>query len=188
MKSYIYILSLFMIVGCGTTTLEPMKNYTLISYEQHISYTRYGSIQIMIPTFLKNQNSKKIYYTYSPLEQDSYTSSQWSENLSKMIASNFVVYLDSTGIFKNVISFDTTLDSDYRLETIVYDISHHITKDTSIAKLDIKLFFIKNSTNKIIKSKRFTYTANTQTTDAKGFVEALNGLFVKLYSDMKILF
>jgi len=185
MKRYIYTACSFLLLGCGTT-LEPMTTYNLAIDNANISkkHTKYSSIQVTIPKFLQSQNSRKIFYAYDNLHQDSYLNSQWSDALGRMLSSKMLIYLDNSKLFKDVTPYNSDIDTRYRLDSIVYDISQHIQGKESFAILDIKVMLIDNQTSKIVKSKHFRYKQKTNSVDAKGFVEAINQLLNKMCQDI----
>ena len=184
MKRYIFAIAVWLLVGCGMT-LEPMKHYALnvtAPSKHSIKYPK--TLQISMPRFLKRQNSTKIYYSYSLNETNTYLNSSWSNNLSKMLYATVYEYIDSLGIYKNVVGYDSSVYGDVSLDMTVYDISHHLQKHTSKAILDIKVSLIDNQTQNIIKSKRFRYEQSTKSVNAKGFVDAENILVDRFLRDL----
>ena len=184
MKRYIFAIAVWLLVGCGTT-LEPMKYYTLsatVPSKHSIKYQK--TLQVSMPRFLRRQNSTKIYYSYSLNETNAYLNSSWSDNLSKMLYATVYEYIDSLGIYKNVVGYDSSVYGDMSLDMTVYDISHHIQNHSSKAILDIKVSLIDNQTQHIIKSKRFRYEQSTKNVNAKGFVDAENVLIDRFLRDL----
>jgi ABC-type uncharacterized transport system auxiliary subunit len=183
MKRYLLAIFIILLSGC-TTNLEPLQEYNLYTPAPiHSSYTKNQTITISMPKFLHNQNSKHIYYSYNDIEQNAYLNSQYSDLLGKMLYATIYEYIDSSGLFANVVGYSSGVDSDLRLQLIVQDISHHIRDNHSYAHMKIKALLINNQ-NKIIKTHQFEYKIPTTTLNAKGYIQALNIANKKFLRDL----
>jgi ABC-type uncharacterized transport system auxiliary subunit len=183
-KSIFIIVLIWFISGCGTT-LAPMQEYTLTTPTPPHNISKiHKSITIAMPRFLRNQNSRHIYYSYNQTKPNSYLNAQYSDMLSKVLYRSVYEYIDSAMVFDNVLDYSSDLGSDLRLKLLVYDISHHIQNNQSYAHMSIKATLIDNQTAKVIKSKRFTYHIKASTINASGYIQALNSANSKFMSDL----
>ena len=89
-------------------------------------------------------------------------------------------------IFKAVLPYESTAGEDLRLESIVFDFSHHVRGEASFAIVSIQMNLINTDSGKLIKTKRFSYKEQTQTLDARGYVEATNRAMGRLSRDLVV--
>jgi len=87
-------------------------------------------------------------------------------------------------MFRAVLPYTSSLHENYRLESSIFDFSHHIRGASSFAVVSIQFTFISVDTGRLIKSRRFTYREPTTTTDAKGYADATNKIMERLSSDL----
>lgn len=186
-KTLFLFASAMMFGGCGmkqsSLTLYTLQAHT-IERVPHSSKYRDKSIKVMQPQSLKEKISQKIYFSYSPTLQGSYRNSQWSNDLGKILQGTFIHTLQESGLFKGVVSYASTAQADYRLESTVFDFSHWVRGDASHAVVSIDFALVSTHTGKLVKSKRFSYREATQTINAEGYVEASNRAMERLGRDL----
>jgi len=186
MKYITGALLLIFLAGCSTK-MTPLKTYTLQTPEVKTIYKKSyqnKTIKVMQPLSLKEKMSDKMYFSYSPMQQGAYLNSKWSNNLGKLVQGTLMYTLQSSGMFKGVVSYDSTAQADYRLESTVFDFSHHVRGDASDAVVSLQFNLVSTHTGKLIKSKRFSYREVTKTTDAEGYVQASNRAVERLSKDL----
>ncbi len=188
-KKFFLIVSLFVLSGCSLKEAAPLKVYTLnsgtvapVSHSKH----RHQTIKVSYPQALKEKLSNGMSYSYSSSERGEYQNSQWSNNAGKLIQGNIIQILVQSRIFKAVLPYESTAGEDLRLESTVFDFSHHVRGEASYAIVSIQFNLINTNSGKLIKTKRFTYKENTQTLDARGYVEATNRAMVRLSRDLVV--
>lgn len=179
---------IFMIflAGCSTK-MSPQKIYTLQTPEVNSAYKKSyknKTIMVMQPQSLKESMSQKMRFSYSPTEQGAYLNSKWSNDLGKLVQGTLIYTIQSSGMFKGVVSYGSTAQADYRLESTVFDFSHHVRGRASHAIVSIQFILVSTHTGKLIKSKRFSYSEATKTTNAEGYVEATDRALERLSKDL----
>ncbi len=186
-KKFFLIVSLFVLSGCSLKEAAPLKVYTLnsgnvtpVTYSDH----RNKTIKVSYPQALKEKLTNGISYSYSSSERGEYQNSQWSNNAGKLIQGNIIQILVQSRIFKAVLPYESTAEEDLRLESSVFDFSHHVRGEASYAVVFIQFNLINTDSGKLIKTKRFSYKENTQTLDARGYVEATNRAMIRLSKDL----
>ena len=92
--------------------------------------------------------------------------------------------LEKSGVFGTVIDYRSIANTDYILESEVYEFYHKVRKDISLSVVSMRFGLIDSSTNELIKSKKFTYEISTDTIDAKGYVKATNKAIERLSRDL----
>jgi len=188
-KKFFLIVSLFVLSGCSLKEAAPLKVYTLNSGNvTPVTYSDYRNktIKVSYPQALKEKLSNGMSYSYSSSERGEYQNSQWSNNAGKLIQGNIIQILVQSRIFKAVLPYESTAGEDFRLESTVFDFSHYVRGEASYAIVSIQFSLINTDSGKLIKTKRFSYKENTQTLDARGYVEATNRAMVRLSRDLVV--
>jgi len=188
MKKYLIVLSLLLLSACSFKELPPLKRYTLWveSRTAPVFSSRYHTkiVKVAFPQMLKERMSHKMYYSYSDRETGVYQNAQWSNTIGKLLQGNFIQILDQSRLFKAVLPYTSTAGEDLRLESSIFDFSHHVRGDDSYAVVSIEFSLINTDTGRLIKTKRFNYKEETSTTDAKGYVEATHRAMGRLSRDL----
>ena len=176
MMKFILIFILLWLSGCSSKQ-TPLKVYTLDTpkvVETSSSQFRYKTIKVSFPQTLKEKISSKMRYSYSMSEQGAYLNAQWSNNIGKLIQGTVIQTLEQSRLFKAVLPYESTAGEDYRLETSIFDFSHHVRGASSHAVVSIQFSLINTYTGRLIKTKRFSYRESTPTIDVQGYVIATN--------------
>ena len=179
MKKLLVIPALFFI-GCSSKNVT-LNQYSIKSYEHtYINSSKYKNktIKVMYPKFLSNIDSTKIKYSYSSIEEGFYENSEWSSDLGDMIQSVLIKSLSN--LFKGVFLNSSIVNSDYILETTVYDFSHHVRGNESYSIVSIQASLIDKHTGRLIKSKKFYHKEFTDTTNAVGYIKSVNNNYQKI--------
>ncbi len=186
MMKLILIFILVWLSGCSSKQ-APLKVYTLEMpkmVKTSNSQFRSKTIKVSFPQTLKEKISSKMRYSYSMSEQGAYLNSQWSNNIGKLLQGTVIQVLEESQLFKAVLPYASTAGEDYRIESSIFDFSHHVRGTSSHAVVSIQFSLIHTYTGKLIKTKKFTYRESTPTVDAKGYVQATNIAIDKLSRDL----
>jgi len=186
-KQWAWVLTLFLLSGCAIKESKPMAEYTLSANPvSSLSSSRYKNktIKVSYPDSLKEKLTRDINYSYSLSERGVYQNSQWSNALPYLVQGSVIEALEQSRLFKGVLPFSSTAYEDYRLESTIYDFSHHVRGEASYAIVSIQFSLINTDSGQLIKTKRFSYKENTQTLDARGYVEATNRAMARLSRDL----
>jgi cholesterol transport system auxiliary component len=101
-----------------------------------------------------------------------------------MLQGVVIQVLSEAKLFKVVVPFASDVEENLRLESTVFDFSHHVRGEASYAVVSIQFTLMNAETGKLVKAKRFSYREPTVTTNAKGYAEATNRIMVKLSHDL----
>ena len=187
LKHMVWVLSLFLLSGCSLKDSSPIIEYTLSANPvASVSSSPYRNkaIKVTYPDSLKEKYSRNINYSYSLSDRGVYQNSQWVNALPYLIEGSVIEALDQGRVFKGVLPFSSTVYEDYRLESTVYDFSHHIRGEESYAIISIRFTLIDSKTGRMTKTRKFSYKEYTSTTDARGFVASANIAISKLSRDL----
>ena len=178
---------LFFVSGCAFKEAAPMKVYTLDAGEvTSVASSKYRNsvLKVSYPQTLKEKMSDKMCFSYSSIDRGVYLNSEWSNAVEKLVQGSVIEILQQSRLFKAVLPYASTAGEDYRLESTIYDFSHHVRGDTSYAVVSIQFSLVDTDTGKLIKSKRFSYKESTPTVDASGYVQATNRAMHRLAHDL----
>ncbi len=186
-KSLSIVVFTIIISGC-TTKGEPMVTYTIdpdmkVSQISSSPY-RDSSVKVSYPTDIRGKSSSSIYYSYSDTEEGNYQNASWGSNSSQLLAYTVMRALEQGKVFGSTIDYRSVANVDYILESEVYQFYHKVRKDLSLSIVSIRFDLIDSSTSELKKSKKFSYKVATESTDAKGYVEATNKALERLSRDI----
>jgi cholesterol transport system auxiliary component len=186
MKKYmIPIVSLLIFTACSKA--PALKIYTLDVPQTSASQYRHyhtKTIKITYPQSLREQMSQKMNFSYSVNDRGTYQNSEWSNNMSKLLQGTIIDVIDSSRLFKAVLSDTSTLKENYRLESNIFAFEHRVRGESSHSVVSIQFTLIDADTGKLVKSKRFSYQEPTPSTDAKGYASATNVIMARLSGDL----
>ena len=179
--------AVLLLSGCAMKSSE-MKTYGLnpdlnFSKLPHAVY-RDKSVKIAYPTNIKGKSSSSIYFSYSKIDEGKYQNAIWTSSNGQLLINSIIRSLEKGGVFKTVIDYTSLGNTDYLLESEVYDFYHKVRKGVSVSVLSIRFDLIDTDYNRLVKSKRFTYEVPTQTVDALGYVKATNIALDKMSLDL----
>ena len=187
MRYIVFIVVSILLVGCSskeamlrTYTLNPTINIPKISNSPYKS----KSLKIAYPTSIRGVVTKRITYSYSDIEDGTYINARWSRASGKLLMSSYIKALEGSRVFGAILEYTSLADSDYLLESEVYEFYHKIRGDKSHSILSVKFNLVDISNNRLIKTHKFTYRVPTPTFNAQGYVEATNIAVGKMSRDM----
>jgi len=175
--------------GCAMKEAPPLKVFTLRTVTPvQIGNAIYRNkvLKVAYPQTLKERMGNKMLFSYSESERGVYQNSEWSNTVPKLLQGSFVAMLEKSRIFKAVLPDSSTAGEDLRLESMIYDFSHHVRGSASHAVVSVQFSLIDSSTGRLIRTKQFSYKEPTRTTDAEGYVEATNRAVEKLARDLVV--
>jgi cholesterol transport system auxiliary component len=181
------LIILFIMNGCAMKEAPPLKRYTLESGEVPVlSASRYRSkvLKVSYPQTLKEKITERMSFSYALGDRGYYQNSQWSNNLGKLLQGSLIESLQRSRMFKAVLPYASTAGEDLRLESTIYDFSHHIRGEESYAVVSIGFSLIDTHTGRLLKTKRFSYREETPTLNAEGYAIATNRALHRLSLDL----
>ena len=183
----VIVAGMLLLSGCAmkssemrTYSLNPDLNFSKLS---HAVY-RDKSIKIAYPTNIKGKTSSSIYFSYSKIEEGKYQNAIWNSSNSQLLINGIIRALEKGAVFKMVVDYTSLANTDYLLESEVYDFHHKVRKNLSVSVLSIRFDLISTDYNNLVKSRKFTYEIPTGTVDALGYVKATNIALDKLAVDL----
>lgn len=183
----VIVAGILLLSGCAmkssemrTYSLNPDLNFSKLS---HAVY-RDKSIKIAYPSNIKGKTSSSIYFSYSKIEEGKYQNAIWNSSNSQLLINGIIRALEKGAVFKTVVDYTSLANTDYLLESEVYDFYHKVRKNLSVSVLSIRFDLIDTDYNRLVKSRRFTYEIPTKTVDALGYVKATNIALDKLAVDL----
>jgi ABC-type uncharacterized transport system auxiliary subunit len=183
----LWMTGVLLLSGCAfksatlrTFTLNPSYHFGKVSHSPY----RQKSIKVAYPNSIKGKSSSSICFSYSRLEEGNYQNASWSSSSSQLLTGSIIRALEHGGVFKSVIDYTSLANTDYLLESEVYEICHKVRKGLSVSVLSMRFDLIDTDNNVLVKSRKFTYEIPTKTVDAAGYVVATNRAMEKLSIDL----
>ena len=186
-KTVLFTVVVLLSAGCAFKQAAPMKTYTIDAGEvPKVTSAIYKDkvLKVSYPQTLKEKMTDRMSFSYSSSDRGVYQNSEWSNAVEKLVQGSVIEILQQSGMFKAVLPYASTAGEDYRLESLIYDFSHHIRGDDSYAVVSIAFSLIDTHTGKLVKTKRFSYKEETPTVDASGYVAATNVAMHRLANDL----
>jgi len=185
MRYIITILTLYFLTSCKE--VPPIHNYTLnpklnISKYYNAKFKN-KTITVAYTSSINEALGRSIIYKYNDIEIDRYNNSKWSNNINKLITSSISRAIYKSKLFNSIIDYTSSANSDYILESRIYDFYHKVRDNLSLSVVSIE-FHLIDSNDRVIKSHKFSYKIATTTKDARGYVQATNIAMEKLLIDM----
>lgn len=171
----------------GCTKAPALKIYSVNVPDTQITrshHYRTKTVKVTFPQSLREQMSEKMNFSYSNNDHGTYQNSEWSNNMSKLLQGTFIEVLESSRLFKAVLSDATGLKTNYRLESNVFAFEHRVRESQSHAVISIQFTLINADTGKLVKSKRFSYMEVTPSINAEGYANATNVALARLSKDL----
>ena len=184
MKKFIYLSAILIVTGCSVKTTT-LNSYDLSTNANTSSLKVHNNAVLMVnyPVSLGAIGSSKIFY-----KRDGVTSyylySQWSAPLNRLIYSQLIKNLTNSTIFKSIIGYNSSANSDLILETQIIDFYHIVEGDNSYADISIKARLINAKNSNIIKEKLFRYRLNVDELNAKSFISTAKKAIAEFNKDL----
>ena len=185
MKSIVLISLCIGLIGCSKAPALKVYSLNIPTIEMPVSH-RYSSktVKVTFPQSLREQMSQKMNFSYSNSDRGTYQNSEWSNNTGKLLQGTFIEVLDNARVFKAVLSNNTTLKTNYRLESNIFAFEHRVRGTQSHAIISVQFTLINADTGVLVKSKRFSYQEVTQSINAEGYASATNVAMSRLSQDL----
>ncbi len=185
---FILLVSFFILSACSMKEAPVMKVYSFatptVLEVSNNGYHKDKVLKVSYPVALKENLSSKMNYSYSLYDRGEYLNSRWSNNIIKLLQGSMVVSLSQSNLFRVVVPFASDVEENFRLESTIFDFSHHVRGDKSYAIVTLQCTLIDAQTGKLLKVKRFSYKEHTTTTNAKGYAEATNRIMENFSHDL----
>lgn len=184
MKILFFILVSIFFTGCSfkQTTLE-INHYAIDFKAKKTSFENTSkSIYVEAPDMNKSFNTNSILYTLKPHLFEEYAKNRWINLPSNMIHSYLLETVESSGIYNAVLSKRSSIEFDYILKTNVINLYHSVERDSSYAILKIRFDLVSN--NELLQTYSYNKKTLCNTTDAYGFVLAINKAFDEVSTDL----
>jgi len=173
--------------GCAMKSAPPLQTYTLATEPvKRVKVSPYAGkvLKVSFPQSIKEPLSDKIPFSYSASDRGYYLNATWTNNIGQLLQGVLMESLEQSGLFKAVLPYASTAGEDLRLESMVYDISHHLKGNESYAVFSVGVALVDADTGKLLRMKRFSYKEPTPTVDSKGYVSAVQKALARFERDL----
>jgi len=142
------------------------------------------SIYIETPDMNKSFNTNSILYTLKPHLFEEYAKNRWINLPNNMIHNYLVEAVESSNIYKVVLQKRSNIAYDYTLKTNVLNLYHDVENVNSYAVLKIRFDLVSNK--ELLKTYSYDKRVKCETTNAYGFVMAINKALDEVSSDLLV--
>lgn len=172
-----YIVSVFIFLGCATTT-PSIHEYTILPlYSPQDIPTVPANLSLKLtPTkSIDSLASKEFYYLRDTAQIGSYLYSRWADTPASMIDRSLTSSLENRHLFATLLPVTSSAYADVTLESDLHAFYHRFQNNgSSEGYIDITYRYIESKSKKVIASKRFVITTPSLSEDAAGGVHALS--------------
>ncbi|MFT6985669.1 MAG: cholesterol transport system auxiliary component [Psychromonas sp.] len=170
------------VTGCAGEKLPPVSTYTLSPELNTFQLSKSSEAKpasiLMLGRIRSTHlfNGRDIIYSDARYGQNSYAYSRWSDSPTTMLLLIFQEALEKSGRYVAVVPYSSQSESDFLLESTLFDFSHSINDDgTSSGIIRMRFSLIDKNTNRVIASRDFVATVPVALPmNASGAVAALN--------------
>ncbi|WP_419763664.1 MAG: ABC-type transport auxiliary lipoprotein family protein [Arcobacter sp.] len=186
MKILFFILIGVLFTACSFKQNSFEINRYAIDFKSNINTFESSSESIYIeaPDMNKSFNTNSILYTLKPHLFEEYAKNRWINLPSNMIHNYLVEAVESSNLYKVALQKRSNIAYDYTLKTNVLNLYHEVQDTNSYAVLKIRFDLVSNK--KLLKTYRYDKKVLCETTNAYGFVIAINKAFDELSSDLLV--
>ncbi len=192
-KIIFVIIAVFLLSGC-TTTHPPMTEFRV---NTELKVMNSDSTKCLDKSLKVAQSfsttaimSVKMNYAQGSHKQYVYSESQWADSPDRAINAEIVKLLQTTKLFKSVLTSKSRSQSDLILEINIEDFMQYFNDDASKSYVNavISLSLLDTATNSVIATNTFESRVDTKSLDADGGVEALNKALIDVLEQINIWF
>ncbi len=184
MKKYLLILLAIIFVGCASK----QQNYSVNTYSLELNKvlktyeTTNYSLEVKNTLINKSFNTNAIFYKQKPLLLEKYVKNRWIDSFNLLTTQLITQSIEESKIFKTVLISPSKINSDYILNSYIYEIYNEVKEDNSKAILKMKFELYKG--NKLINSYIYTKSLEIENNKVYGFVKAINKLLNEILEDL----
>lgn len=178
------VIASFIFSGCMSEPSAPNNYYTL-SYVKDSKKEVHSSSDILkvdMPHAPLNLIGKRIVYAKNPYESAHYVKNRWDQPLPAMLQDWIIRSVENAKLYKAVVRSTSRVRTDLILESDIVSFEHRL--DSKSVVISIRMNLIDSKTNKIIKSKLFSYEQSVAHADANSAVIAFNKALKLFDNDM----
>ncbi len=187
-----FVVALFLLLsGCITEKLPAVSVYTLspdLGATDSLTGLKPEKHRILVLDRIRGSrvySGTDLLYTDNQYGQNSYAYSRWSDSPANMLLLVFQKAIEKSGRFQAVVLYTSQSLADLRLETNLFDFSHHINEDgSSEGVISLHCYLIDNNKKEVLASREFTSSVPVSTQNAQGAAAALNGAAANVAGDL----
>ena len=182
------IASFFIFLGCSKA--PSMQRYLLQAPQTKSVVTKRvyleKTLKVSYPQARLLPLDEQLYFTRGASKRGTYENAQWQIPFGRLLQERMIEAFQQPRHFKAIVTQESSLSTDFRLESAVSRCEHQVTQKGSFAHLVLEIDFIDERRGVLLKHRRFSYMQKTKEVNAKGYVDALNHLFERFRDDLVV--
>lgn len=175
---------LFLLNGCMSTPTAPNNYYTLqyVNTQKTDIQKQENIIKVDFPHAPSNLMGKRIIYTSNSYKSAYYVKNRWAQPLPSMMQDWIIRSIEDAGLYKAVVRSSSRVTTNLVLESDIVSFEHRLESESVV--VTIRMNLIKSGTNKIVKTKLFSYEESVESANASSAVKAFNEALKVFRSDL----
>ncbi len=176
MYKFIIILTALLLAGCGPVKTPLINNYAIHTSSRLTLAKRPtdNTIVVAVPKATSELQSSEMLYTIKPYELKAFAKHEWVAQPAQMLQPLLVQSLKNTRYFKAVVSAPSSVETNYRVATKLLALKQDFIAKPSRIVMSLSVDLINEKTDRIIASRLFTTTVQTQSDTPYAGVVAAN--------------
>jgi len=178
-NTFLSLILMCLLAACTTIKLPPTYLYNLdinpLIKNKPASPVFEKTLAVDVPKSTAAIMSRNILYQDTNHSMNAYAFNQWSDTPNHMLANLLMATIIDSSIFKVVLPVNSRANSDYVLESTIYQFHQQLMSGAkSSVHVRIGFYLLERNSAKIVSTKQFTTNLETNSVDAKGSVEGFN--------------
>lgn len=133
-----------------------------------------GVLVVGLPQAEAGFDSARIAYLQRPYEVNFYATNQWADTPARMLVPLLVRSLETTGLWRAVVSLPTTVRADYRLDISGLALQQEFLQRPSRTRVMLRAQLVELNAQRVMGSRSFEALEPAPSDDAYGGVLAAN--------------
>ena len=178
------VLMLPLLVSCSTLlSKQPLQTtyYTLERTEPKLQTkaalnpnNRLPTLIITMPKAAPGFDTRRMMYTRAPHQLEYFARNEWIDTPAQMLRPLMISAIEITGAFNAVLTKQSVVASDLRLEFEVIKLVQDFSTKPSQVQFTLKVSFIDSATQQVIATQEFNERVNANSDNPNGGVLAAN--------------
>lgn len=189
--SVIALMAIVLVNGCGTLPKaeEHQQVYQLLPPDLFGQMNERLNANLMVTrlTSRPGYDSSSMAYRLSDYELSYFASNRWAERPTRMLHPALVSALDDLGPFRNVISSQSGIPADYRLDTELVRLEQDFRRNPSHTHLALHFQLTNEEARRIVLNRTLSATQPAPSETPEGGVIAANAALEELVRELSTL-
>jgi cholesterol transport system auxiliary component len=145
-----------------------------------------GILVVNVPVAQPGFDTPRMAYTQRPYEVSYYATHQWADPPARMLVPLLVRSLETTGLWRAVVPWPTTVRGDYRLDTSSLVLQQEFLQQPSRTRVLLRAQLVEMKEQRVMCARTFEALEPAPSDDAYGGVLAANRAVAKVLQAVEV--